>query len=150
VILYDEFMILFSYTSTASSTRATATVAEPVTVEVQATATGIITSGPINPMRVILKLDNTKISSAESNVLSGGALNLIAAAETSVGMSPGKAYTFEVTGLPPANGRLQSVSLKATVVELGQTRRDAGVAGVTRVDSPVAAAGPRVKRRKSG
>jgi hypothetical protein len=126
-------MILFNYSSTASSTKATVSVAEAVTVEVQATAIAQRLGAPANPAKVILKLgaDGTEISSALNNLAVSGTINVVA--EASVGMLPNNQYTLEVVGLPPSNGSITSVGLKATIVTIaGQARLDAGVADDTK------------------
>jgi hypothetical protein len=128
-------MTLFNYSSTASSTNATVSVAEPLTVEVRATATGRRPSGPLNPVKVILKLGATEISSAENNS-GAAATDIIAAAEASVGMVAGQQYKLEVVGVAPSNGVITGISLKGTV------------GGQTLTDSRLVA--DKAKRRKAG
>ena len=129
--------ILFNHSSTASSTTVKVSVAEALTVEVSASAIGQRPSGPINPLKVSLKLGQDEISSSENN--SGNAnTDITATAEASVGMSPGQLYTLQLVGTPPPNGKVTKVTLIGTVIEIGHTRPNVPAAQVARV-----------KRRKS-
>src|SRR3954468_19318261 len=102
--------ILFNYSSTASSTTAKVSVAEAMTVEVQATATATRPGGPVNPVKVVLNLNGSEISSSENKAASP----VTATAEASVGMMPGQVYTLQVVGLPPPGGAVTNLILRGT------------------------------------